>query len=80
VQFIYARGTSAAGFFVPDAVRSATVNGVPVPITRNGLIVVFTAKNYPRSITLSSATGTVRVTFTLDSDGIPNPTTSGSFE
>jgi len=79
-NFQYGDGTYAIGFFVPDNVRSAAVDGVPVPVVRNGLLLTFDAAKMPKRVTLSSAKGTVTITFSRDSDGLPSPTVSGAFE
>ena len=79
-DFQYAEGTFAVGYFVPDAVTSAAVDGAPVPVTRNGVLVTFAAAKMPRHMTMSSAKGTVTITFSRDSDGLPNPTVTGAFQ
>ena len=78
--FQYSVGTYALGYFVPDSVRTATIDGITAPVTRNGMLVTFTEAKIPTRITLSSATGTVTITFTRDADGTLSPTVSGSFE
>lgn len=78
--FQFSVDTYALGYFVPDSVRTATVDGATAPVTRNGLLVTFRGGTIPKRITLSSTTGTVTITFTRDADGLLSPTVSGAFE
>jgi hypothetical protein len=51
-------------------VKSATLDGVPIPITRNGILLVFTTTRMPSPLTLTSETGTERFSFSRGSDGV----------
>ncbi len=56
---------------VPDSVRGATVDGVPVPITDNGLLVVITGSDHPSRVVVRGRKGAVTVTFSW-SGGLGN--------
>jgi hypothetical protein len=69
---------AALALFVPDAARSATVDGQPVAITRNGLLFVTSRHAPPSRIVLISRRGKVVIIFRPANDG--TFTTSGSLQ
>ncbi len=70
----------ALGLFVPDAALRATVDGKPVAITRNGLLVQYAPAAAPHRIVLVGRRGSVVITAQVTSDGSPEFSESGSLQ
>jgi hypothetical protein len=79
LTYTAAGNSNAFGLFVPDSVRSAAIDGVPVPIARNGILLVFTTSKMPSLLTVTSKTGTEKISFSRSADGSATASFSGAF-